>query len=273
MMFSRRAAAIVTVGAALGGGGCNVTVSQSASFTFGASPACGPGESCVGVVSLDQPNADFAACSAEAGTGVGGPIEEPGPTPPGLPFAVDAGGPLGSEPVFGATVSAANAPPPISGGTMIVLRDGRTAVIADPDRDAIYGVDTARAALLFTLPLSPGDEPGRLVQDGAGRVHVALRSGGDLVTLDPTSGTVVTRRKVCPAPRGVAWDSATDLVWVACATGELVGLPSAGGPATRTFVVERDLRDVVVQNGSLSVTEFRAAQVLRIASDGSIARR
>ncbi len=273
MMFSRRAVAIVTVGAALGGGGCNVAVSESSIPTVGASPACGPGESCVGVVSLDQPNADFAACSAGAATGVGGPLEEPGLSPPGLPITVDAGGPQGPEPAFGTTVVAASAPPPISGGTMIVLRDGQTAVIADPDRDAIYAVDTSRAALVFTLPLSPGDEPGRLVEDGAGRVHVALRAGGDLVTLDPTSGAIVTRRKVCPAPRGGAGDSTTDLIWVACATGELVGLPAAGGPATRTFVVERDLRDVVVQNGLLSVTEFRAAQVLRIASDGSINRR
>jgi cytochrome c553 len=156
---------------------------------------------------------------------------------------------------------------------MIVLRDGQTAVLADPDRDAVYVVDTMHATLTFTVVLNKGDEPGRLVEDGTGRVHVALRAGGDLVTFDPTSGAVLTRRTVCPAPRGVAWDSSTDLVWVACATGELVGLPSAGGAATRSFVVERDLRDVVVQNGSLSVTEFRSAQVLRIASDGSISRR
>ena len=76
-----------------------------------------------------------------------------------------------------------------------------------------------------------------------------------------------------PAPRGVAYDSATDLVWVACATGELVGLPAAGGPAAHTFAIERDLRDVIVGNGSLSVTKFRSAEVLRITSSGAIARR
>jgi cytochrome c553 len=38
-------------------------------------------------------------------------------------------------------------------------------------------------------------------------------------------------------------------------------------------VLERDLRDVVVQSGSLSVTEFRSAQVLRVTSDGFIGRR
>jgi hypothetical protein len=62
-------------------------------------------------------------------------------------------------------------------------------------------------------------------------------------------------------------------VWVACATGELVALPAAGGASTRQVTLERDLRDVVVTSGSLSVTKFRTAEVLRIASDGSVSRR
>jgi hypothetical protein len=112
-----------------------------------------------------------------------------------------------------------------------------------------------------------------VAEDGAGRVHIALRSGGALVTLDEATGALVARRAVCPAPRGVAWDDTRDLVWVACATGELVGLPSAGGPPTQSLVVERDLRDVLVDHGALAVTKFRSAQVLHLASDGTIARR
>jgi cytochrome c553 len=154
-----------------------------------------------------------------------------------------------------------------------VTKDGTRAVASDPDRDAIYVVDLGVQKLTQTIALKAGDEPGRLIEDGAGRVHVALRSGGALVTIDPTSGSIVARRDVCPAPRGVAWDSSTDLVWVACATGELVALPAAGGASTRQITVERDLRDVVVTNGSLSVTKFRTAEVLRIASDGSVSRR
>jgi len=134
-------------------------------------------------------------------------------------------------------------------------------------------VNLATNAVEATIALTAGDEPGRLVEDGAGRVHVALRSGGALATIDPAKGTIVERRAVCGAPRGVAYDSTTDLVWVACATGELVGLPAAGGPAAHTFAIERDLRDVIVNNGSLSVTKFRSAEVLRITSSGTIARR
>ena len=175
--------------------------------------------------------------------------------------------------MFGPTVTAAVPPPPISGGTMRVTHDGHTVVVADPDRDLVYVVDVAARALLRTIALQPGDEPGRVAEDGAGRVHVALRSGGALVTLDPASGAVLARRAVCPAPRGVAWDETTDSVLVACATGELVTLPAAGGAPTRTVKVERDLRDVIVQEGAVSVSTFRAAEVLRLAPDGSVVRR
>jgi cytochrome c553 len=179
----------------------------------------------------------------------------------------------GLRPTFPATVTASTQPPPISGGTLIVLRDGVTAVASDPDRDVVYVVNTTSGTVTFTVSLQPGDEPGRLTEDGAGRVHVALRSGGALVTIDPTLGTVTARRAVCPAPRGVAWDSTTDSVWVACATGELVALPASGGAATTSWTIERDLRDVLVTNGSLTITEFRSAQVLRLGSAGAIARR
>jgi hypothetical protein len=175
--------------------------------------------------------------------------------------------------MFATDVTAAVPPPPISGGTLLALQSGSFAVASDPDRDAIYVINTASASLLYTIPLQSGDEPGRLVEDGAGRVHVALRSGGALVTIDPTGGTVLERRSVCPAPRGVAWDSTTDLVWVACATGELVALPAAGGPIAKQWTVERDLRDVLIRNGAISVTEFRSAQILRLGADGTIVRR
>jgi hypothetical protein len=154
-----------------------------------------------------------------------------------------------------------------------VLADGKTAVASDPDRDQIYVADTSTTALVRTIALVPGDEPGRLAVDGAGRVHVALRSGHALVTIDPGTGAILGRRDVCPAPRGVAWDKTTDSVWVACATGELVALPAAGGPPTTTTVVERDLRDVLVQAGSLAVSKFRSAELLRLGTGGAILRR
>jgi hypothetical protein len=218
-----------------------------------------------------------AGCSSSrAGNGAGSNgSSDSGVSDDSSSLGVDAG-PLPSSPIrptFGPTVTTSVPPPPISGGTLLVMHDGSRAVASDPDRDRIYGVNLSSQAIAFTIALKAGDEPGRLVEDGSGHVHVALRGVGALLTIDPKSGSVVARRSICPAPRGIAWDASSDLVWVACATGELVALPSAGGAVTRTIVLERDLRDVIVSNGSLAVTKFRSAEVLRVASDGTIARR
>ena len=177
------------------------------------------------------------------------------------------------QPDFGATVTRAIPPPPMSGGTLIVLRDGNHAVAADPDRDRIYVVDLEARTKVADVPLPAGSEPGRAIEDGQGRVHVVLRRGGALVTLDPASWSISATRPVCPAPRGVAWDAATDLVHVACAGGELVSLPASGGAAVRSLTLDRDLRDVVVIAGHLFVTRFRSAELLTLDGDGNIVSR
>jgi mono/diheme cytochrome c family protein len=163
-------------------------------------------------------------------------------------------------------------PPPISGGTLLVTKDG-LAVAADSDRDGVWLVDLATKAVR-AVALQPGDEPGRVVEDGAGRVHVALRGSGAVATIDLASGNVTSRTSVCPAPRGVAYDPKTDVVHVACAGGELVTLPAAGGAPLRTLrFPERDLRDVVVQGDHLFLTRFRSAEVLRLDKQGSVVSR
>src|SRR5450432_1157644 len=177
------------------------------------------------------------------------------------------------QPQLGATVTPAVAPPAISGGTLRVLRDGHTAIAADPDRDRITVVDLKTAKIVATISLQTGDEPGRVVEDAAGRVHVALRRGGALATLDPASWASVNRRSVCAAPRGLAYEAKTDLVHVACADGQLVALPAAGGVATRTIKLDRDLRDVVVDGDRLLVSRFRSAQVLTLDAAGTVTQR
>ena len=72
-------------------------------------------------------------------------------------------------------------PPPISGGTLLITRDD-VAVAADADRDLVWIVDTRSQGVPRQVRLQAGDEPGRLVEDGAGRVHVALRRGAALAT-------------------------------------------------------------------------------------------
>jgi hypothetical protein len=175
-----------------------------------------------------------------------------------------------NPPNFDTSLSAADPPPAISGGTLAILADGVTAVAADPDRDTIAVANLTTNTLTATIALQLHDEPGRLVADAAGHVHVILRRGGALVTIDPVAGTILARRAACPIPRGVAYDPATDLVHVACMGGELVSFPAAGGDATRTLQLPRDLRDVVVDGDTLLVSQFRSAQVLVVDGTGTV---
>lgn len=170
---------------------------------------------------------------------------------------------------------------PLTGGTLLVTHDGRHAVIADPDRDRVVTVDLTTRQVVADLALSAGDEPGRLVEDGAGRIHIALRRGGAVATLAaPTPGASLTRRAVCSEPRGIAYDPATDQLHVACSGGELVSLPASGGAlpgggtqATRQLRLDRDLRDVVVVGTQLMVTRFRTAELLTLDAQGEVIGR
>lgn len=176
--------------------------------------------------------------------------------------------------VPGTPVSAERAPPPISGGTLLILADGVTALVADPDRDAVYFADLQGERLLATIPLEQGDEPGRAVEDAKGMVHVVLRGGGAVATLDGRARTLAQRRSVCPAPRGIAHDRQADLLHVACAGGELVTMAAAAGEPTRRLLLERDLRDVAVSGDRLYVSRFRSAEVLVLsAADGTVIER
>jgi hypothetical protein len=197
-----------------------------------------------------------------------------GPTRGGFGTGVAGGFGLPTTPQVGNTHTADDAPPAISGGTLRILPDGVTAIAADPDRDQVYVVDLQKRAVSFTVALQKGDEPGRVTLDAAGRAHVALRHGGALVTIAPATGSIVERRDVCAAPRGVAYDPATDLVHVACADGQLVSLSAGGGyGGMRTVQLDSDLRDVIVDGNKLHVTRFRTAEILTLDSSGAVTSR
>jgi hypothetical protein len=185
---------------------------------------------------------------------------------------IEAGGIAPDIPL--AVTHATKPVPPLSGGTLLVLADGTTLAVSDPDRDQLYLVDSVEQVVRATVSFSAGDEPGRLIEDAAGRVHVVLRRGGALVTVDPRTGTESARRVICAAPRGLAYQADADLLHVVCAGGEVVSLPASGGAAARALTFERDLRDVVVgANGTLLVSTFRQAEVLVIGEDGGLVAR
>lgn len=206
-------------------------------------------------------------CSADAtGTGATLPVPEQfGPDGSGGKAAFARVIPTDTRP----PVVAAKPPPPISGGTLLITNSGATAVVADPDRDRFLFVGMASGKVEGVVSVNAGDEPGRLVQDPEGRVHAILRGGGAIVSLDPVAHSVLFRRAVCGSPRGIAVDSSTDLVYVACADGDLVAFPTAGGePKTRQFI-ETDLRDVVVRGTDIVVSRFRSPELIVLSKLGA----
>jgi hypothetical protein len=145
-------------------------------------------------------------------------------------------------------------------------------VAADPDRDRVSIVDLDARTVLATLVLQPGDEPGRVAEDDDGSVHVVLRRGGAIASIDLASGTLARRTPVCGAPRGIAYDPGTKNLHVACAGGELITLPAGGGGAGRVVSLDTDLRDVVVNGNGLVVSRFKSASLLEVGTDGKVAR-
>jgi mono/diheme cytochrome c family protein len=169
---------------------------------------------------------------------------------------------------------AARVPPPVSGGTLLATKDGKWLIAADPDRDRLYFVAVTSHELAHVRELEPGDEPGRMVEDAAGRIHVALRSGHALLSLTPAADSPLTRRSVCALPRGLAYDATQDQIHVACAEGQLVSVAAEPDGAVRRKVeLGRDLRDVIVRGDDIMVTRFRSAELLRLDASGNVQQR
>jgi DNA-binding beta-propeller fold protein YncE/mono/diheme cytochrome c family protein len=226
----------------------------------------------------DEQTPNLPTTPAQGASGEPAPAQAPdqaNPTAPSTSPTFTGGQPVAQTSEFVPTdartpVNADTPPPPISGGTLLMARDGVTAIAADPDRDRVSLVDLTNSRVLAQIPLEPGDEPGRMAEDAAGRVHVALRSGGAVVTIDLATRAITERRQVCGSPRGIAYDEGSDVLQVACMSGELVTLPAAGGAVLRKQFVAPDLRDVVVQGGRVRVSEFRSAKVLELDQSASV---
>lgn len=217
----------------------------------------------------------LVACSSEATTPVSGggtSAPTPGGAVPGEKFVGDDLVRTGQPALQTAALNAEHAPPAVSGGTLLILKDQNTALVADPERDQVVLVDLAKLAVTRTITLPPGSEPGRAAEDADGRVHVVLRGSGKLASIDPTSGNVLGTRAVCAYPRGVAVAELDERVYVACAEGNLVTLSTDATKAEpiRNLKLDRDLRDVVVASDGVWLSRFRSAEVLRLDSEGKV---
>lgn len=151
---------------------------------------------------------------------------------------------------------------PLLGGTVTSAGGGDFAVVSDAERDLIYVINVRSRTIRSKIRLPTGSQPTRGVEDNRGQVRVALRGTGQIATIAVSSGSLVATESVCPEPRGVAWNPTTEALLVACASGELVTMPTVGSTSVRRL--NADLRDVVVQNGKIRVSTFRSAQLLDV---------
>ena len=164
--------------------------------------------------------------------------------------------------------------PPISGGTLMVTRDGQYAVAADSEADRVFVVDIAARKLTRSIMLPTGAEPGRVAEGIDGRVHVVMRNAAKLATISLQTGDVVMR-DACVEPRGLGYDEVSQRVHMACVGGELLSFtddPTLSTPV-RSLQLDGDLRDVVVHEDELYVTRFRSAEVLVLDADGVETKR
>jgi YVTN family beta-propeller protein len=191
----------------------------------------------------------------------------------GLPSSFSAIPTDGSgAPFLDSKVQTGQSAAPVVGGTLLVTRDKKTIVAADPDRDAIFLVDTTSHAVT-PIQLQRGDEPGRVAEGPDGTVYVGLRRAGALVAVDVASGSVAKRVPVCGSPRGVAYDATSASVYVACRSGLLLTLAAGDLSIKRSLTLDPDLRDVIVRDQDLVVTRFQSAEVMVVGPDGTVSRR
>lgn len=203
-------------------------------------------------------------------TGCGGPDWSTSPDAPYNPGPTATGGPRFPTLFAGKTERAAGKVAPVSGGTLLVTKDGH-AVAADPDRDLIHVVDISQQKVV-SVPVEADDEPGRVVEGPAGTAYVLARRGGVVLAVDTTAGTA-RRIPVCAAPRGLAYDGTLSRLYVACRSGVLATIDTTTDAVVARRRLDPDLRDVLLSGDNLVVTRFKSAEVLVVSRDGDVLRR
>ncbi len=160
-------------------------------------------------------------------------------------------------------------PVPVSGGT---LTTGATwTVAADSDRGQVSVVRTADGALVATIEM--GGEPGRvLIDTDEAFAYVTDRVGAEVVEIDLPAGKIARRLPVCQSPRGLDIGPEGSLL-VACRTGTFQRIERATGEVLASTWLGDDLRDVVVNQGRVFVTRFRAAELLEVDASGAVISR
>ena len=202
----------------------------------------------------------LAACGSEQGAS-----NQVGHAEPGVPES-DPATQSAEDTVVEGTYSSTTA----VGGLLHVLDDGTQLVGSDILADKVVLFDLPSGALVAEHTFPVYSEPSALDEDTNGNIWVSLRSGGHAVALDRETLAPVASIRTCPEPRGIDADGDGSM-WMACASGELVHFNVHG--VINSFLLDSDLRDVVVETDQIFVSRLRTAEVLEVSRAGVIQKR
>jgi len=150
----------------------------------------------------------------------------------------------------------------VGGEDLAVYEQGSKVVASDATTDALYFVNLDGARFSHKATFDKGANPGRIALANEG-VYVVLRDAGELALVG-YDGELKGKVDACAAPRGVAYDTTREKVWVSCASSEVVSFTPETLEKIDTFFVDSDLRDIAANEKGLYVARFRAAEVLSL---------
>ena len=161
-------------------------------------------------------------------------------------------------------------------GSSIAYLSGKNQVaVVNPDQGSVSIVDAGSLATLSTIDV--GGEPHALLETKTGNLLVANYRAGEIVSVDPASGTVTGRRAICNGPYGLASSPDGAFVAVACEwDGSVLRIDPTTLAATKIATgLSRPRAVAVVGDGksaSVVVAEFTGGNVVHVAGDGTVSR-
>jgi DNA-binding beta-propeller fold protein YncE len=102
----------------------------------------------------------------------------------------------------------------VVGASIAAIQGGALVAVVNPDQGSISVVDPDTLALQKTV--SVGGEPHALLELADGTILVANYRAGEVVVVDPGSGSVVLRRAICAGPYGLAASPDGSSIFVSC---------------------------------------------------------
>jgi DNA-binding beta-propeller fold protein YncE len=140
--------------------------------------------------------------------------------------------------------------------------------VVNPDQGSVSLADPTTLNVAVTIPI--GGEPHALLELSDGLVMVATYRGGEVVVLNPSTRTVVSRRAVCAGPYGLA--GSPDGSWIALSCewdGTVLRLDPKTLASSTLIAGLRRPRAVAVVGENVVVADYVGGRVHTVSPNGS----